>query len=293
MPAPPPVPASVVPSRKPAKPLTVGVSLLTRAHDFYKDLEGAMLAEAPKQGITLKIQSAEFDAAAQLRQVQTFLTQNVDALILCPVNSDASGSAVSLANEQKVPVFTADIASSSGEVICHVASNNDQGGMLVGELLGKKLNGSGEIAIIDFPTVTSVRERVRGFEKAIARFPGIKIVARPVPEKPEQARAFPKAQDLLQARPTLKGIFGINDDCALGALNAAKATGREDLVVVGFDATPQAVEHIRAGSVLKADAMQFPKVIGAAVVDAVARHAAGESVPKSVPIPTGLVTRKE
>jgi len=63
--------------------------------------------------------------------------------------------------------------------------------------------------------------------------------------------------------------------------------------VVGFDATPQAVEHIRAGSVLKADAMQFPGVIGAAVIDAVARHATGEAVPKSVPIPTGLVTRKQ
>lgn len=293
MPDPPPIPASVIPSRRPERPLTIGVSLLTRAHDFYKDLEAAMVAEAPKQNVTLKIQSAEFDAAAQLRQVQTFLTQNVDALILCPVNSDSSGSAVALANEQKVPVFTADIASNSGEVVCHVASNNEQGGMLVGAFLGKKLDGKGEIAIIDFPTVTSVRERVRGFEKAIAKFPGIKIMARPVPEKPAQARAFPKAQDLLQSRPGLMGIFGINDDCALGALSAAQATGREDLVVVGFDATPQAVEHIRAGSVLKADAMQFPRVIGAAVVDAVARHANGETVPKSVPIPTGLVTRKE
>lgn len=293
MPEPPPVPEAVIPSRKPEKPLKVGVSLLTRSHQFYKDMEAAMREEAAQQNITLNIQSAEFDAAVQLRQVQTMLSQGVDALILCPVNSQGSGSAVTLANEQKVPVFTADIASKTGDVVCHVASNNEQGGELVGDYLANRLDGKGEVAIIDFPTVTSVQERVRGFEKAIAKHAGIKIVAKPAPDEALQAKAFPIAQDLLQSRPNLKAVFGINDDCALGALQAATATGREDLIVVGFDATPQAVEYIRQGGVLKADASQFPGVIGRAVVAAVARHSLGESVPKSAPIPTALVTRSE
>jgi ribose transport system substrate-binding protein len=293
LPEPPPVADSVIPSRKPDQPLTVGVSLLTRAHQFYKDLEAAMLDEAPKQNITLKIQSAEFDAATQLRQVQTFLSQGVDALILCPVNSQGSGSAVSLANQANVPVFTADIASRTGDVVCHVASNNEQGGELVGEFLAERLGGEGEIAIIDFPTVTSVQERVRGFERAIAKHPGIKIVAKPAPDEAVRAKAFPIAQDLLQSRKSLKGVFGINDDCALGAVQAASATGRDDLIVVGFDATPEALASIGQGSVLKADASQFPAVIGRAVVSAVAKHSLGETVPASVPIPTALVTRKE
>jgi ribose transport system substrate-binding protein len=293
LPTPPEVPKDVIPSRKPDKPLTVGVSLLTRAHQFYKDLEAAMVEEAPKHGITLKIQSAEFDAAVQLRQVQTFLSQDVDALILCPVNSQGSGSAVTLANEAKVPVFTADIASKTGSVVCHVASNNEQGGELVGEFLAKQLGEKGDVAVIDFPTVTSVQERVKGFEKAIGRYPGIKIVAKPAPDEAVQAKAFPIAQDLLQSRPTLKGVFGINDDCGLAAVQAAQATGREDLIVVGFDATPQAVQYIRQGSVLKADASQFPAVIGRATINAVAKHALGEKVPASVPIPTALVTLRK
>jgi ribose transport system substrate-binding protein len=292
LPQPPPLPKSVIPSRKPDRPLKVGVSLLTRAHPFYKDLEAAMTEEAPRHGITLLIQSAEFDAATQLRQVQTFLSQKVDALILCPVNSQGSGSAVSLAYDKKVPLFTADIAISTGDVVCHVASNNEQGGELIGEYLAKKI-GSGDIAVIDFPTVTSVQERVKGFEKAIGRHPGIRIAAKLAPSKPVMAQAFPIALDLLQSRPTLKGAFGINDDCALGIVQAARNSRRDDLVVVGFDGTPQAVETIREGTVLKADAAQFPKVIGAAVVNAVARHAVGESLPKSVPIPTGLVMRKD
>jgi ribose transport system substrate-binding protein len=292
IPEPPPVPESVIPSRKPDEPLTVGVSLLTRAHQFYKDMEGAMQEEADRQGMTLRVQSAEFDAATQLRQVQTFLSQGVDAIILCPVNSQGSGSAVELANRANVPVFTADIASKGGDVVCHVASNNEQGGELVGDYLAEKLGGRGKIAIIDFPTVTSVQERVRGFEKAIAKHPGIEIVAKPAPEEALRAKAFPIAQDLLQSHPDLKGIFGINDDCALGAVQAAEATRRNDVVVVGFDAIPEAVEKIRQGSVLQADASQFPTVIGRAVVSAIAKHAVGESVPESVPIPTALVTRR-
>lgn len=285
------MPAELIPSGSPREDLVVGVSLLTREHQFYKDLEKAMLDEAPKHRITLKIQSAEFDASVQLRQVQTLLTQGVDALILCPVNSQGSGSAVAEANRAGVPVFTADIASKTGQVVCHIASNNEQGGGLVGSYLAEQIGGRGEVAIIDFPTVSSVQERVRGFEKAIALHPDIEIVARPAPSEAVQAKAFPIAQDLLQARPNLKGVFGINDDCALAVVQAARATDRDDLVVVGFDATPQALQYIRQGSVLKADAMQFPEVIGRATINAIARHALGEPVPRSAPIPTALVTQ--
>ncbi|MFN3650911.1 MAG: substrate-binding domain-containing protein [Armatimonadota bacterium] len=289
----PPVPEEVVPSGKPDRPLTVGVSLLTRTHEFYKEMEAAMREAAEEHGITLQVQSADMDRSRQLEQVQTFLSQKVDAIILCPVDSQSSGSLVQLANEQRVPVFTADIASKGGDVVCHVASNNEQGGELVGDYLAEALGGTGEVAIIDYPVVTSVQDRVRGFKKAIARHPGIKIVAQPAPEKPERAVTFPVAQDLLQSRgPSLKGVFGINDDCALAVVQAASAAGRDDLVVVGFDATPEAQQYIRQGSVLKADAMQFPGVIGRSVVSAVVKNAAGEAVPKTVAIPTGLLRRK-
>jgi hypothetical protein len=117
-------------------------------------------------------------------------------------------------------------------------------------------------------------------------------VARPVPERPQQALAFRVVQDTLQAHPNLRGIFGINDDCALGALRAVEATRRRGICIVGFDATPAAVERIRAGSALRADAAQFPTVIGRATIDAILKHASGQPVPRRVQIPTGLVARR-
>jgi ribose transport system substrate-binding protein len=124
------------------------------------------------------------------------------------------------------------------------------------------------------------------------RYPGIRIVARPVPERPQQALAFRVAQDTLQAHPNLRGIFGINDDCALGALRAVQATRRQGIAIVGFDGTPAAVERIRAGTALRADAVQYPGVIGRATIDAILKHATGQKVPRFVPIPTGLVARR-
>jgi ribose transport system substrate-binding protein len=292
MPALPSVPASLAP-RRPPRPLTVGVSLLTRSHQFYKDLEAGMGAEARKYGVRLMVQSAEFRQPDQFRQVQTFVTQRVDALVVCPVDSKGVGTAIRLANRVRIPVFTADIAAQSGNVVCHVASNNEQGGRLVGEYLARDcLGGRGEVAIIDYPTVTSVQERVRGFLAALRRYPGVRVVARPAPERPQQALAFRVAQDTLQAHPNLRGVFGINDDCALGALRAVQATRRKGLAIVGFDATPAAVERIRAGTALQADAAQFPTVIGRATIDAIVRHAGGQPVPLRVQIPTGLVARR-
>lgn len=151
MPTPPRVPASLAP-RRPPRPLTVGVSLLTRSHQFYKDLEAGMQAEARKFGVRLRVQSAEFRQPDQLRQVQTFVTQRVDALVVCPVDSKGVGTAIRLANRARIPVFTADIAAQSGNVVCHVASNNEQGGRLVGEYLARNcLGGRGEVAIIESP----------------------------------------------------------------------------------------------------------------------------------------------
>jgi len=96
-------------------------------------------------------------------------------------------------------------------------------------------------------------------------------------------------EDMLQAHPELKGVFGINDDSALGAVSVLEAAGRKDIVVVGFDATAQAVAAIRAGGPLKADIAQFPERIGRTVIELVDRHLKGERVPSLVPVDVAVV----
>ncbi len=271
---------------------TVGVTLLTKQHPFYQELESAMREEAQKQNLELLIQSAEFNLADQTAQVENFLTRGVNALIICPVDSAGIAGAVKKANEAKVPVFTADIAAQGGEVVCHVASDNVQGGRLAGEYLAKLLNGKGKVVIIDHPVVTSVQDRTKGFMEAISKYPDIQVVDRP-PGDGVRDKAMAVTETMLQKHPDLAGIFAINDSTALGALKAVESMGRTSVVIVGYDGDPEARREILRGSALKADAVQFPRKIGATVVEMVARHLRGETVPKLVPIPCDIIDREK
>ncbi len=269
----------------------IGVTLLTQAHVFYQDLQKGMQAAADSLGMDLHVVAGEWDLARQTSQVENFLTQKMNAIIVAPVDSRGIVSAIEEANHANIPVFTVDIASVGGSVTSHIASDNAQGGELVGEYLAKLLNGKGNVAILDQPTLTSVIERVRGFRAAVAKYPGIKIVAAPAVERGLRDVAKNKTDNLLQAHPALNAIFGSNDDCALGALASVRAAGRSNVLIVGFDATPEARAAIASGGQLKADAIQYPQVIGRRAIETVARALHGEKVPPFVAVPVGIVDK--
>ena len=269
----------------------VGVTLLTEGHVFYQDLKRGMQQTADSLGVDLHIVAGEWDLARQTSQVQNFITQGMNAIVIAPVDSRGIVSAVEDANRANIPVFTADIAAAGGQVVSHIASDNAQGGRLVGEYLAKRLNGHGAVAILDQPTVTSVIDRVRGFREALAAYPGIRIVAAPAVERGIREVAKQKTDNLIQSQPLLAAIFGSNDDCALGALASVRAAGRSNIVIVGFDATPEARTAIVENTALKADAIQYPVEIGRRTIEAIVAHLRGQQVPALIPVRVGIVDR--
>jgi ribose transport system substrate-binding protein len=269
----------------------VGVTLLTQTHDFYKELEDAMRKEAAARGLELIVTSCEMDPAKQASQIEDFVAQRVAAIIAAPCDSDAIGPNLKDAEKAGIPVFTADIAARSGKIVSHVASDNVQGGRLAAQALGRYLKGQGKVLIIDHPTVASVQDRLKGFDEEIKKTPGITVVGRPSADG-QRAKAMAVMEDMLQAHRDLKGVFGINDDSALGALSVLEAAGRKDIVIVGFDATPEAQKAILRGSALKADVAQHPRAIGQKVIEMVARSLGGESVPPVVAVEVGLVDQE-
>ncbi len=267
-------------SNQTAPTATIGVSLLTRTHPFYQDLEAGLQAEAAKHGYQLLVQAGEFDVARQKDQIENFLVRKVDAIVLSPCDSRSIGTSVQAANAAGIPVFTADIAvlADGAEVVCHVASDNVAGGRLAAQALAQALGGEGDVAIIDHPEVESVIQRVAGFEEELARHEGLRIVAK-LPGRGTKDMAFRTAEDILQAHPGLDGIFGINDDSALGALAAVEKAGKlGQVTIVGFDAVPEARAAIDAGKI-HADVVQQPREIGRATIAAVAAYLSGQTVP--------------
>ena len=257
---------------------------------FYRDLESGLRDTAREKGFDLLITSGDWDLAKQQGQIENFIVQKVAAIIVCPVNSKGIGPAIEKASQAKIPVFTADIKSDSGPVVSHIASDNYLGGKLAGDYMIKALDGKGKVAIIDQPIVESTIERVRGFEEVLRQYPAIRIVAKPNGDGVRD-KAMKAAEDLLQGYPDLNGIFGINDDSALGALSAIESAGRRGIVVIGFDAIPEARAAILRESSLKADVVQNPKEIGQKTIEIIDRYLKGETVPAVIPVEVKVVDK--
>lgn len=269
----------------------VGVSLLTKSHPFYQDLEAAMVEQSKKDNIELLIQSAENDLATQTSQVDSFITQGVDAIVVCPVDSASIVGAIRRANAKKIPVFTADISAKGGDVVSHIASDNVAGGRLAGEYMVKLLKGKGNVAVIDFPLVTSVQDRTKGFVEAISKS-SIKIVARPSGEG-NREKAMHAMDNLLQSHPEVNGVFAINDDTALGVLASLQHVKRTDIVVVGYDGDAEARKAILSGGSLKADPVQYPKEIGKTTIEMVSRYLKGDKkIPRVIPVKVGIIDKE-
>ncbi|MEO7275967.1 MAG: substrate-binding domain-containing protein [Vicinamibacterales bacterium] len=280
--------ARTAPPAKRARPL-IGVTLLTQTHTFYKELEDALRKEAAAKNMDLVVVACEMDPTKQAAQLEDFVAQKVDAILAAPCDSDAIGGHLAGPAAANIPVFTVDIAAHGGKVISHIASDNTEGGRLAARTLAGLLNDQGRVIIIDHPEVASVQDRTRGFDEEMAKHPGITVVGRPSASG-QRARAMSVMEDMLQAHRDLNGVFGINDDSALGALSVLEAAGRTDVVIVGFDATAEAQAAIRKGGALKADVMQYPTRLGTTAIDIIAKHLAGETVPAAVPVEVTVVT---
>jgi ribose transport system substrate-binding protein len=274
---------------------TIAVSIQDLQAQFYEDLEAGMKSEATKYGYTVTFVDANRDSARQTSQVEDFISKKVDAIVLTPADSKAVGPAIVEANQANIPVFTADIAStaSRGDVVAHIASDNAQGGKVAADLMCKALGGKGTVAVIDQPEVTSVQDRVKGFKDELAaKCKGVSIVA-DQDAGGDEAKAESVTDNLLQRFPSLSGIFGINDNSALGAVAAVKAAGKIGKIkIVGYDASEIGRKAIDAGQMV-GDPQQHPDVIGQLTIDAIHDYFNGKKPAKVIPVPVGAYTGPE
>lgn len=268
---------------------TVGVTVLTMTHPFFLDLVEELKAEAERSNIEVVLVSSEFDVARQKDQMSDFIVQQVDAIILCPSDSKAIGTAIQEANAAGIPVFTADIAALVDDVavVGHIGIDNFNGGVMAGETAIEALGGAGKVAIVDHPEVESVIQRTSGFLKALEGASDVELVSR-LPGGGSMDKSFKATEDMLQAHPDLDLIFGINDETALGALAAIEKAGKAgEVQVIGFGGKVEAKKAVDEGK-LYADVITYPRQIGARSIQAVVAYMNGETVPATQLIPTEM-----
>ncbi len=283
----------------PEKKAVIGVSLLTMTNPFFRDLGEAMKDEAAKHHMEVILTAGEMDPAKQANQVSDFVTRRVSAIVLSPCDSKSVGPVIAEANKAGIPVFTVDIAAlaSGAKVVSHVATDNLSGGKMAATAMIEALGGKGTAAVLGAPELESALLRVKGFEEELARYskehpPGIQVIAK-LAGNGAKDKSFQAAEDLLQAHPNVNGIFAVNDPSALGAVAALEKTGKlAQVKVIGFDGMPEGKQAIKAGTIY-ADPMQYPEQLGRKSVDGIVKYLAGEDVPPTVLIPTGLYRKAD
>lgn len=264
---------------------------------FWGQMEEAGKAEAAALGVNFVSLAAdrETDVERQYQIIENLIQQGVDAILLAPSGSKELVPAIRKANDAAIPVLLLDTriddeaaASVGAEVVTYIGSDNFEGGAVAGRYLAAKLGGVGRIVVIEgISGHETADQRKLGFLSGIEGSPGLEVVASQTANW-ERARAYTVAENLLQAHPDLDAVFAANDEMALGAIEAIDAAGRlDDIVVVGFDATPDALANIRSGRMLGSVA-QFPSEMGRLGV----RHAV-ELVRRGVAPPKEVLTRVE
>ena len=275
---------------------TIGFSALTLTNPFFQVIADHMKAEAQKHGYDLIVVSADNDVKKQADQVQEFIVKGVAAIVLNPCDSQSIGPAIAQANAAGIPVFTNDIkyAGKAGKVVCHIATDNYQGGKLAGEAMVKLLGQSGgKVAILHFPQAESCQMRVRGFLEIVnahnAKAGGdqIKVVAT-LDGGGARDAGFRAAKDAIEANPDLAAIFAINDPSALGARAALEGAAKADQVkIIAFDGQLIGKQAIRDGKIL-CDPIQFPDRMGRVTIEQILKYFNGDAVEPEILIRSEL-----
>lgn len=266
----------------------VALSVSTLSNPFFVTLRDGAQQAADEAGVDLQVADAQDDASRQQNDIQNFVTQQFDAILVNPVDSDAIVPAIQAANQADIPIIALDRGASGGEIATTIASDNVQGGQLAGEEL-IRLVGEGNVAQLEgIPGTDAARDRGQGFQEAIDAQDAVQLAASQ-PAGFDRNQGLNVTQNILQANPDVAGIFAQNDEMALGAVQALGDRAGSEIYVVGFDATEDGLQAIQDGA-MNATVAQQPDRIGSLGVENALSVIEGESVEERVPVEVQLVT---
>ena len=269
----------------------IGMVISTLDNPFFVTMKDAAVAKAKELNYELVVLDSSNDAAKERSNVEDLVQQGVGVLIINPTDSDAVVNSVTVANDADIPVITVDRASNGGEIASHIASDNIAGGELAGDFLVEQLQGKGKVVELQgIPGASATNERGKGFHNIVDKEDGIEIVASQTANFDRQ-EGLNVMENIIQGNDEINGLFAHNDEMALGALNALKSAGMEDVIIVGFDGGDDAVAAVNSGE-MAATVAQQPDLMGSLAIENAVKLIKGESVEKEIPVELKLIVKE-
>lgn len=261
---------------QPAKKIVVGMTLYSLKNEFTVRLSNAAKKEAEKLGVDLKIYDGNYDPNTQINQVETMLSDGVDAIILNPQDAKACAVAVDKAAAKNVPVIGVNTRVESDKLTSYVGSKDVYAGELEMQAIADKIGGKGNIVILDGPLGQSAQlERSQGIQNILKKYPDIKILAEKTANW-SRSEAMTVMENWMQAFDKIDAIVGENDEMALGARKAVEAK-KLDIPCIGVDGITDGLNAVESGSLI-ATIFQDGAAQGAKALDVAVAKAKGEKV---------------
>ena len=266
----------------------IGVTLMDFSTEFGIGLKDYMTAKADAMGdVELTVVDAGGDAAKQLQQVETFISQKVDAIIMQPQEQEACSPAIDKAKAAGIPIINCNSLTIT-EPDAYVGSNDSESAEIAMTYIAEQLGGKGNVLMMHgHPGQTAEVKRTEGAMDILAQNPDMTLLDEQTADW-DRAEAMTLMENWIQAYgDQINAVFCQNDEMALGALNALVQA--DNVLVVGVDAIDDALQSVKDG---KMDATVYQDCKGQAegAIEAAYKLAKGESVEKEILIPFILVT---
>jgi ribose transport system substrate-binding protein len=224
----------------------------------------------------------------QKAMVEQVLKDKPDAVIFIPVDDVAMIDSVKKLNEAKIPIVLVSNPL-PGSFVTYVGADDFEIGYREARYLFENLGGKGKIVVIEgTPAAPTNRERVRGYKRAFAEFPGIEVLASGIGnyQQPDAKRVMEK---FLRDHPQIDAVLSANDGMALGVLEALKEANRTS-IVIGINGILPAVKQIETGKILATVDFNMFK-IGCVATRAAVRHLGRQSLPDKVMLPAEIIDK--
>jgi len=261
----------------------IGLAVPNLQADFFNQIKLGVEGYAAEKGIDVIVVDAKNDTATQVSQVQDLITQGIDAFIYIPAGAAAAAVPTRLARAEGIPVINVDRTPEGAPGDTFIAGESVESAYEVCRHIIGLAGGKGKMAIIHGQKGTTPEvDRFKGCKRAIDENPGIELVTQQWSQMWSPDEGFSIAQNMLQAHPDLKVIFGQADALAMGAAKAVDVAGLSKQVIIGgYDGDVAALEYLaKCEGPFVVTATQSTQLMGRLAVDSAIKVAAGEEVPE-------------
>lgn len=271
----------------------IGLSVFDLSNPYFVHLANGAKNKADALGLELIVKDPKSDTSKQLEQIREFIETGCDAIIVCALNPNLVTPTLKQAKEKGIKIIAQSMDTDIRDMFVS-ADEWDMGhtiGVEAGKWITQKLNGDADVALLVWDKIPQQRKRKKGMIDGIKEMsPGARIVA--VEDANTPLLGGRATEKILKTYPNVKVICGVNDSAVLSALSVVETNGAasKDFFIGGIDATPEALEKIKQGSVLRATVDNVPYDNGKMDIEFIYRLINGEKLPEIFVVPVKAIT---